>query len=284
MELTLRAMSRCMEYCSFGDVFLATDLDVEVPFRIEKIEPLRSRTDYCEFVLKNLGRCSDVPFFLLVQWDGYILNPELWTAEFLEFDYIGAKWRGRQDGMSVGNSGFCLRSKKLLDVLASPEIPPSGGEPDDVYICRTLRRTLESDYDIRFAPEPVADLFAYEHTIPDRPTFGFHGLANMWRHVDDDEMADIAGRCADYVAACGQYVDAIKWLFAMRKFNVLRAYYARLLKIFATTENVHRHLANLFDDQSMMTDCVRVCDEMVLNFPDEWSRRSPGHYPLTFGR
>lgn len=263
MELTLQAMGRCMEHCSFGDVFLATDLDVEVPFRVEKIEPLRSREAFCRFSVKNLGRCSDAPFFLLVQWDGYILNPEKWTPEFLNYDYIGAKWSWHMDGMTVGNSGFCLRSKKLLDVLALPEIPSPGDAPDDVHICRVLRPMLESRYGIRFAPEKVADLFAYERSLPERPTFGFHGLFNMWRHLNDDEMAELADNLADYVVRGREYVELMAQYYAMRKFAILRCLYTRFQKNFVTVDDRGQHLRKFIANERFVAAWIGACESLI---------------------
>jgi hypothetical protein len=263
MELTLRAMERCMERCSFGDVFVATDLHVDVPFRVEKIEPLRSRNEYSKFAVKNLGRYSDAPYFLLVQWDGYVLNPGVWTKEFLNYDYIGAKWSWFADGGTVGNGGFSLRSKKLLDVLALPEITSPGEVSEDVYICRILGPMLESQYGIRFAHESVADLFSYERSLPECPTFGFHGLFNMWRHMDDTEMADIAGKVADYVVRGREYAEIIAQYYAMRKFDVLSSYYKRLRNTFTSTNHVRRHLRTFLNDDRFVTACVRTCESLV---------------------
>jgi hypothetical protein len=73
------------------------------------------------FVLHELHHYIDSDFVLLVEWDGYIINPTAWTNEFLNFDYIGAVWGHHKDGFRVGNGGFSLRSRKLL--LATREIP-----------------------------------------------------------------------------------------------------------------------------------------------------------------
>lgn len=266
VELTVRAMSRSMEHCSFGDVFLATDLDVDVPFRVEKIKPLRSRSAFCGFAVKDLGSHSAARFFLLVQWDGYILNSKAWSPEFLNYDYIGAKWAWHTDGMTVGNSGFCLRSKKLLDVLALPEVPLPGDVADDDHICRVLRPMLESRYGIRFAPEQVADLFSYERSLPERPTFGFHGLFNMWRHVSDAEMAEIADKVADYVVRGREYAEVIAQHYLMRKFGVLQSYYARLRRTFVTADNVRRHLRSFFEDERFVAACVSAGESVLLSF------------------
>ena len=52
--------------------------------------------------------------------------------------------------------------------------------------------------DVRFAhAEQVVrhDYIAHELLLPVTPTFGFHGLANMWRYVDDDKMLELTKTC-----------------------------------------------------------------------------------------
>jgi hypothetical protein len=129
-------------------------------------------------VIKELGRYIETSHVLLIQWDGFVVNPMSWNDEFLDYDYIGARWGWLTDGHAVGNGGFSLRSKRLLEALGDPHIAEL--EPEDVAICRTYRAYLESAHGIRFAPEGVADRFAFEATYPTGLPFGFHGLFNFW--------------------------------------------------------------------------------------------------------
>ena len=57
---------------------------------------------YSEFVIRELHKYVDTSHCLLVQWDGYVLNPKSWLPQFLDYDYIGAPWNGNV----VGNGGF----------------------------------------------------------------------------------------------------------------------------------------------------------------------------------
>ena len=119
------------------------------------IAPLQSRDAYSEFVLRSLLAHVDTAHVLLVQWDGYVVNPAAWRAEFLDYDYIGATWFWHDDSMRVGNGGFSLRSRKLLSALQDPRIVLT--EAEDVTICRAFRPLLERDHDIRFASEALTD-------------------------------------------------------------------------------------------------------------------------------
>ncbi|HJU22820.1 MAG TPA: DUF5672 family protein, partial [Casimicrobiaceae bacterium] len=173
--LALRAIDRSIRDARFGRTLFLTDAipaDVDVPEGVDvrAIEPLASRDDYSRFVLKGLVRHIDTPHVLLIQWDGYVVNAAAFEPAFLDCDYIGAKWYWFDDAMRVGNGGFSLRSRKLLDALQDPRIELVDAE--DVTIGRSHRPLLESAYGIHFATEAMADRFAFEAAYPAGMPFG----------------------------------------------------------------------------------------------------------------
>ena len=154
--LALRALARSRENVGFArTLFLTADLpaQVEAPDGIEiaTIRPLASREAYSEFILKRLSPYVATTHALLVQWDGYVVNPFAWDPQFLDCDYIGAKWFWQPAGRRVGNGGFSLRSSKLLDALQDPRIVLV--EAEDITIGRAFRGLLEQDHAIRFGSE-----------------------------------------------------------------------------------------------------------------------------------
>jgi hypothetical protein len=52
-------------------------------------------------------------------------------------DYIGAKWPYYSDGITIGNSGFCLRSRKIAEGLGRATIAFDDTSAVDLIICRT---------------------------------------------------------------------------------------------------------------------------------------------------
>ena len=176
------------------------------------IEKMQGQNDYSHTTLKLCPKYCATDFDLIVQWDGYACNPEAWTDEFLNYDYIGATW---DDGV-VGNGGFSLRSKKLYDALMildvdylynkfSEEIvdrqyyhtTTENGQkyiPEDVVICRLYKEQLEN-MGVRFAPHSVSDRFSIENHSDISPwlnapnpwigkSLGFHGkfgIRNLYR-------------------------------------------------------------------------------------------------------
>jgi tetratricopeptide (TPR) repeat protein len=173
------------------------------------IPRLASRGAYSQFMLNELGRFVATEHALVIQWDGYVVNPAAWRSEFLEFDYIGAKW-WHQDGCNVGNGGFSLRSKKLLGAVQALALTDCTINEDDM-ICRTSRRTLEVKHGVRFASEAVADQFAFERNPPRGPDlpFGFHGLFNMWRVLSPAELQELFRRLQPSTIA---YVETLELL------------------------------------------------------------------------
>jgi hypothetical protein len=117
------------------------------------------------------------PHVLVVQWDGFVLQPQAWDPAFLQYDYIGPPWVDFTPERAVGNGGFSLRSRALLQALADPAVTAS--HPEDLCICHEHRQRLEREHGIRFAPLDVAARFGFERGTPAGPTFGFHGLFNF---------------------------------------------------------------------------------------------------------
>ncbi len=191
VTLTLRALAHSVSLCRFGDAVLFTDADVAAPVRVRRIARLASRDAYSAFLLKELAAHVATSHVLVVQWDGFVVAPEAWDPAFLAYDYVGARWEPRGDGMDVGNGGFSLRSRRLLDALQDPRFAPVPGVPEDHLIGRVWRPALEREFGIRFAPADIADRFAQERVLSPVPCFGFHGLFNFWRHFDEAALAEI---------------------------------------------------------------------------------------------
>ena len=191
-DLALAAICRSMRECEFGRVLFFTDRALELEgIDVVRIAPITSRDAYSRYVIKELGRHIDTEFALMMQWDGFVLNPRAWDDAFLDCDYVGARWSWHTDGHTVGNGGFCLRSKRLLNALADPHIAEFPIE--DEAICRTYRTYLETTHRIRFASDAVADRFAFETSYAKQLPFGFHGLFNFGLVFKSADLAVFLG-------------------------------------------------------------------------------------------
>jgi hypothetical protein len=185
---TARALALSQQKLRFGEALFLSDLPPPpgTPAAWRQIAPISSRHDYSTFMLRELAAHLQTPHVLCVQWDGYVLEPAAWDPAFLEYDYIGAPWPQFEDGMRVGNGGFSLRSRRLVEACTTL---PITDEAEDVAICRTHRPILERRFGLRFAPESVARRFAYERFAPTGCEFGFHGAFNLIDHLMGEDCS-----------------------------------------------------------------------------------------------
>ena len=192
VRATLEALFTCLDQIKFAECLLFTDKEIDFrrsDIRAVRIEPLRSSRDYSHFLLRDLADRLNTDHCLIVQWDGFVLNADLWNPRFLDFDYIGAPWPQFADGHDVGNGGFSLRSRRLLEACHDPRFQM--GHPEDVAICRTNRTFLEAEHRIRFADRKTAADFSFERAGSGHPAFGFHGIFNMVSAVGADRFWEI---------------------------------------------------------------------------------------------
>lgn len=189
LSATARALALSQRGLQFGAVLLLSDRPPppDTPATWRQIAPIGSRHAYSRFMLHELAAHLTTSHALCVQWDGYVLDPARWDPAFLDYDYIGAPWPHFADGHTVGNGGFSLRSRRLVEACAALPVPD---EAEDVAICRTHRAALEAQ-GLRFAPEALARRFAYERIAPTGDEFGFHGAFNMVGLAPSQVLAEI---------------------------------------------------------------------------------------------
>lgn len=142
---------------------------------------IRSIKEYNYFIVKKLNNLIKTNHCMIIQYDGYPLNYSAWNNEWLALDYIGAPWINYpwSRELSVGNGGFSLRSKKLLNRISMFDY--QGDEPEDAFICRIKGPLLKKE-GYKFATIEEAYNFSIENTYY-KGQFGFHGkgtyLMNM---------------------------------------------------------------------------------------------------------
>ncbi|MCX9145739.1 DUF5672 family protein [Erythrobacter sp. WG] len=191
LDGTLQALDACQSAVRFGAAKLFTHRQPDWrPAGLEVVltPPLESSTQYSHFILNELADHVETSHCLVIQWDGYVVNPDRWNPQFFDYDYIGASWPQFSDGHEVGNGGFSLRSRRLLEACRSPQFSPS--HPEDVAIGRHNRGWLEAQ-GLRFAPRALADSFAAERRGSPEDTFGFHGVWHMPALVGADRFWEL---------------------------------------------------------------------------------------------
>jgi len=173
----LHALRRCMDQVRFRRVlFLGPQRDAQrhpLPEGVDwvPIPELKGIEDYNRIMLHELAAHIHTSHVLIVQWDGFITHPQLWRPDFLSVDYIGPPWY-----------------HGLLDALASLHDLDTR-QPEDMVICVERRAELEQKHAIRFATLEMAQDFGCEYGDY-RPSFGFHGMHNFARVLDERELAE----------------------------------------------------------------------------------------------
>lgn len=155
----------------------------------------KMRMWYSDMCVHFLNHLCDTSHMLIWQWDGFIINPDLWKNDFLRWDYIGAPlggawlyfarcmktiwpdWKNPYDvpGQTesiVGNGGFSLRSKKFLVATDSLKRTGLTCDAEDLYLCVERRWELE-EKGLKFCPAKEASEFSVDGGGLHQ-SFGFH--------------------------------------------------------------------------------------------------------------
>lgn len=191
----------------FSDIPYPSRLDIDVQWiEIDRFKKYTEEYNY--ILLKLCPKFVETDYNIIIHSDGYAVNKDAWTDEFLNYDYIGAQWTWHEN-KKVGNGGFSLRSKKLYEALIDLNVPWKLDQfdssiqsdstkyvidtfhdkviPEDNIICRIYRKILENEYSVKFATEDVADRFSIEHNLSSSwlgKSLGFHGKHGVARHYN----------------------------------------------------------------------------------------------------
>jgi hypothetical protein len=196
-KLPTLAIEKILECNRIGKIYTFSDapyFDGAEFVRIPKITSIK------EYEKQVLGGMLDVvkEDFLIIQWDGFVLQPSKWNEEFENYDYIGAPHTYDSNSFQVGNGGFSYRSLKLINAIAevqSSEGIPKVDLPEDILICQKYRIALEKK-GIQFAPVELASQFSFQQEglpVDFGSLFGFHSPWNFPRFFTEDSMLSIVG-------------------------------------------------------------------------------------------
>ena len=171
------------------------------------IPPMNKVDDYNRMIFQDLHKYFETSHCLIVQADSFVVNSDLWKDEFLKYDYIGGPWPNKiqvdpnlvlhLEKNPVGNGGFSLRSRKLVNTTAKINFDTLNFpmKAEDVVICYFLYQEMINN-GIRFAPPKLAAQFSMENTDhlygqDVNSVFGFHG-----KHLRDYFMKKYVLRAA----------------------------------------------------------------------------------------
>lgn len=188
----IKAIEYSTKKINFGYIYLFTD----IPLQIQNdkilnivIPSFPSVEEWGKFVVFDLHQYIKTKFICLIHEDGFIVNPDQWRNDFLNYDYIGAPWPISSDGVSyispqgkvirVGNS-VSLRSKKILELPSKLKLNWDSAHVskyhEDGFLCVQNHEILIEN-GITFAPFELACQFAREEPLYENrmiSPFAFH--------------------------------------------------------------------------------------------------------------
>jgi|688.fasta_scaffold462000_1 hypothetical protein len=185
------------------------DIIVDSKIEVERCRKLTSLQDYSQFMIYDLYKHIDTEFCLIVQHDGKVNNSNLWNPKFLSYDYIGAPWVSFKntfwpwsncryfdykwnevstdnDDLRVGNGGFSLRSKRLLEsskyintpfLSETKRIDNTFYVPHEDFFISIYARELYENQGVKYCPFELACHFSKESIFEENKniqTFGSH--------------------------------------------------------------------------------------------------------------
>lgn len=187
VDRTVRVLNHCLSLFKFGAVKFWTDKPEDARSiankQIEIITVPKATKISCGNWLVN-GIDFKTSHCLLVNWDGWIINPGVWDDSWLQYDYIGCPWPSEWIGNyilgpnRVGGEGFSLQSKKFIDACRMASNFFREDIATDVWKCQHMYWAF-TNIGIKYAPVEVAGKFGWECPIEERTandhSFGFHG-------------------------------------------------------------------------------------------------------------
>lgn len=187
--LAARALTQTLKHIDVDQVITFSDRELLPGAKNIPVSHFPTVGHYCEFMLRGIAEHITTDHVLFVQWDAMAYDSAQWTDQFLDYDYIGAPWPWYPEGRNVGNGGFSLRSRRLLEACLDPKIKMDPTNPDavneDQLIGVAGRPYLELTHGIRYPDTKLAAQFSYE-LGEYQPSFGCHGPWNIIRFGDQD--------------------------------------------------------------------------------------------------
>ena len=168
-----RVLNKCTTLIPFKHVKLIGSL----PGLLDATMPLNAYSDFC---IRHLHKYFETSHCLIVQHDGWIVNPAAWRDEWLAYDYIGCAttWSEPGDNGKGGCGGFSLRSKRLMELASRVAVKT---HEEDVILSHAKPRGQREDFEaagMMFAPNSVQKLWGFD-VYPWRSEFGHHRASNF---------------------------------------------------------------------------------------------------------
>lgn len=148
-----------------------------LPIQVVQAKSL-TQNECCLYEMPQYITCDHA---LGIQWDGFIVRPDLWDDRFLDYDLIAPPWPLQNivnKDHRVGSGGFVLFSKRMCQLWGKL------CDPHPVFNdwnMGAVKRELFEAHGMKYAPLELAAKFGKEHDLedmdlPEGESFGFHSF------------------------------------------------------------------------------------------------------------
>ena len=225
------AIERTLAALPVRDCLVVSDTAFVDGARHVPVPPLAGLSGYNAWLLDRVVDHLRCDAYLVVQWDGFVIDGQRWREAFAACDYIGAPWLHR--GGTVGGGGFSLRSRRMIEAVRRLRGEGSVTDIDtaeDVQVCVALRAALAAA-GMRFAATDVARAFSFErlHAAPDADivdvpaTLGFHGAFNFPLVLPEQAILDMLDAIVPRLPASRAAWHLFLWHAWQRRYHTLGA-------------------------------------------------------------
>jgi hypothetical protein len=199
-----KVLPKILEQVQFGDIISVNPFNKNKHLINPNIEQLvwnRNKPEidkidwYCEFIVSKIPYMVSTDYYLIMQWDGFILNPTEWRESFLQYDYIGG-------GHTLLNGGFSLRNTKTMRRIieeGNPQLITTQGvsTEDELYSSyfKFPKEFQKKEYNTPFNMDWPHDLILYKFCsfMSMGESFGWHrsGMLSIHSIMKQYESLDV---------------------------------------------------------------------------------------------
>ena len=180
-ELSRLSLLETMRLVDFPEIIVWSPTDLEVP-GVKWLQVLKDKPDQHDFPFFMWYKLPDIlttDYFLMGNWDAWVINPDMWSDKNYDYDWVGAPWAFvNENEYKVGHGLF--RTKKLMKFIGDRPEEFQFCHPEDMGICQHHRPKLEK-HGFKWADEALALQFMFDTTRPKdaHSSFMFHASFNF---------------------------------------------------------------------------------------------------------
>lgn len=223
-EILKIALNMTAQCAIVKDIVLLSDRPIQ-GYSFFPIEKVHSTKTYNQLMLNIIPKKYLDEHLMIFQWDGFALNSNNWSDDFLEYDYIGAPHHSQIYNKLLFNGGFSLRSPSLNQLINNEllfsEHDKLSNEPEDVIISNLLEEKLNVEK-FKLPSYDVARKFSFEHGEINSPFFGFHGVFNFPHLFSEDILINFVTEIKERLNQPNILLHFLKSCLEKNYFNFLQ--------------------------------------------------------------